>query len=138
VRAFHLVPDDPGEHELQIDCTSMLEKILLADVCWTAIDHAHSFDRTIGRHGVPIGLLEARKRKLRGIRKGICDYLFWHRASAFALELKVGDNDLDDDQKAFIRRLIAAEVETKVCWSKPQVFDTVVKWGLTRPMQVTA
>jgi hypothetical protein len=133
-----LLPDEPDEHELQIQCSDMLRIILLPDVQWTAIDHAHSLDRRVGRHGVPIGILEAKKRQRRGIKPGITDYLFWHRTDSFACELKVGDNDLDPDQRDFMRGLIAAGVRCKVCWTKDQVFNTVVGWGLTRPMQVTA
>ena len=116
----------------------MLHTLLLPDVCWTAIDHAHSLDRRLGRNGVPIGLIEARKRKARGIKKGIWDYLFWHRARAFSIELKVGDNDLTPEQEEFGNALILAEVEVKVCWTIDQVFETTKAWGLLRPSAVTA
>jgi len=133
-RPFYLVPDEPDEHELQIQCSDMLRLLLLPTVAWTAIDHAHTLDRRVGRHGVPIGILEAKKRQRRGIKPGITDYLFWHRGRGFALELKVGDGELSDDQREFFRTLIAAEIETKVCWTKTQVFQTVQAWGLTRHM----
>jgi hypothetical protein len=136
-RPFFLANAEPSEHELQEDCTAMLERILLPGVCWTAIDHGHSLDRTIGRHGVPIGLIEARKRKKRGVKPGLPDYLFWH-GRAFAIELKTVDGTLSEDQEDFLQRLIVAGTEVKVCWSKSQVFDTVVCWGLTRPMTVSA
>ena len=142
-RVLTLVPDEPDEHELQLSCTGMLSIILLPDVCWTAIDHSGSVDRRIGRNGVPIGLLEMKKRKARGVQDGIWDYAFWHRGEAFAVEMKVGDNDLSDAQKEWGRRLIKAGVHVKVCWSKPQLFNTVVEWGLTRtvhedrPMRVS-
>src|SRR3954447_8339504 len=137
-RPFVLSPYQQSEHELQIDCTDMLIRLLLPDVQWTAIDHAHSLNMRIGRNGKPIGLIEAMQRKRRGVKAGICDYLLWHRARAFAIELKVGDADLEDCQKDFIRGLIRAEVETKVCWTKDQVFDTVISWGLTRAVRVSA
>jgi VRR-NUC domain len=140
-----LTPYDPAEHELQIDCTTMLHTILLPGVCWTAIDHGHSFDKRPARvkpdrHGrVPtIGMLEAIKRKRRGIKSGICDYLFWFEGSSFAIELKVPDGILSDDQKKWLRSMIANKVRCKVCWSKSLVFQTVVEWGLTRRMQVAA
>ena len=136
--AFALVGDEPDEHQLQIQCTEMLRIVLLPDVAWTAIDHAHSLDHRVGRRGVPIGILEARKRQRRGIRPGICDYLLWRAGMGFAIELKVGDNDLSPDQTLFVRSLLGAGVPVKVCWSKCQVFDTVVRWRLTRPMRAAA
>ncbi|MCL2427895.1 MAG: VRR-NUC domain-containing protein [Alphaproteobacteria bacterium] len=130
---FQLVSPEPSEHRLQIDCTKMLAAILLPEVCWTAIDHAHSLDRRLTTGGVPVGLVEMRKRKARGVRSGIWDYFFWHRSLTHVIELKVGDNDLSDDQELFGRQLIRAGVKhLKVCWNKDQVFDTVVAWGLTR------
>jgi hypothetical protein len=128
----------PDEHELQIQCSDMFAIILLPEVCWRAVDHAHTLDMRIGRHGVPIGVLEAKKRLRRGIRGGILDYLFWHRSRGFALELKVGDGKLTDGETDFIQDMIRAECECKVCWNKDQVFETVRAWGLTRPMQVMA
>ena len=135
---FALTPHQKGEHELQIDCTAMLKRLLLPEVAWTAIDHGHSFDQTIGRNGRPIGLMEAQKRKARGIEPGIFDYAFWHGGASFALELKVGLNDLSDDQETWGKRLIRAGVECKVCWSIDQVCQTVIAWRLTRPMRVMA
>jgi hypothetical protein len=117
----------------------MLELILLPEVQWTAIDHAHSLDRRIGRNGVPIGLIEVRKRKARGIKAGITDYLFWHAGAAFAIELKRNASEpLSDDQKTFCRGLLRAGVKVKICWTKNQVFEVVVGWRLTRPMRIAA
>ena len=111
----------------------MLAIVLLPEVAWTAIDHAHSLDRRIGRNGVPIGLIEVRKRQARGIKSGIWDLWFWHRGITHVIELKVGDNDLTDEQENFGNKLLAAGVDRlKVCWNKNQVFNTVVGWGLTR------
>lgn len=138
-RPFVLTAPEPREHELQVTCTKMLERILLPDVQWTAIDHAHSLDRRIGRNGRPIGLLEAQKRKARGIRPGICDYAFWHNARGFAIELKRNaDEPLSDDQEEWIRGLIRARIPIKICWTADQVFQTVVAWRLTRTMRVAA
>lgn len=135
--AFQLEPIEPSEHELQIDCTNMLGRLLLPDVQWTAIDHAHSLDRRIGRNGVPIGLIEVRKRQARGIKPGICDYLFWHRAAAFAIELKRNAYEkLSDDQKIFCRGLLKAGVKVQVCWTIWQVDETATRWGLMRPHEV--
>jgi hypothetical protein len=131
--AFTLVAPEPFEHELQVDCTKMLLLVLRPDVQWTAIDHAHSLDMRPGRHGRPIGLLEAQKRKARGCKPGICDYLFWHRRLGFAIELKRNaDEDLSDDQKVFCQGLLDACIPLRVCWTSDQVFATVRSWGLTR------
>jgi hypothetical protein len=117
----------------------MLRIILLPDVQWTSVDHAHSLDRRIGRNGVPIGLMEAQKRKSRGIRAGITDMLFWYRQRGFAIELKRNASEpLSDDQKTFCKGLLLAGIPVKICWSKDQVWRTVVEWGLTRPMTVMA
>lgn len=107
--------------------------ILLPDVAWTAIDHAHSLNMTRGRNGVPIGIMEMASRKARGVKKGICDYLFWHRSLGFAIEMKIGDGKLDDDQKIFIRSLIAAQCDVAVCWTKVQLFRKLADWELLRP-----
>jgi hypothetical protein len=126
------------EHDLQIACTEMLERILLEEVEWSAVDHGHSLDMRKGRHGVPIGVLEAKKRKRRGIKTGLCDYYFWHQDCAFAIEMKMPDGVLRDDQRKHIKGLIRNGVLVKVCYSTNLVFNTVVEWHLTRPMQVTA
>lgn len=136
---FTLVTEEPSEHSLQIDCARMLDRILLADVQRTAVDHAHSLDQRLGRHGRPIGLVEAMKRKARGVRAGVPDFLFWHQGRGFAIELKRSASEpLSDNQKTFCKGLIAAGIPVKVCWAKSQVYQTVVDWGLTRPMRVAA
>jgi len=127
---------EQSEHELQIDCSKMLDIVLRPDVVWTAVDHAHSLDQRIGRNGRPIGILEAQKRKGRGVKKGICDYLFWYQQYGFAIELKRSASDpLSPEQKVFCKSLLATRIPVKVCWTKDQVFDTVVSWGLTRAVQ---
>jgi hypothetical protein len=132
-RPFALTSYEPAEHELQIDCTKMLRVILLPEVCWTAIDHAHSLNMAIGRNGRPIGLMEAAKRKARGIKAGITDYLFWANGDAFAIELKATvDGVLSDDQKDWLRAMIGAGASVSVCWTIDQVFQKVVEWGLVR------
>jgi len=135
---FILVPPEQDEHELQESVTGMLHIILLPDVQWTSVDHSHSINMQLGRNGRPIGLIEAGKRKRRGIKPGIWDILLWRLGQGYAIELKVGNNDLSDDQETFGEGLIRAGVKLKVCWNKDQVFDTVVGWGLTRPMRVAA
>ena len=135
--AFVLTPHSPREHDLQIDCTTMLYRVLLPDVCWTAIDHAHSLNMTIGRHGRPIGLVEAQKRVARGIKPGIADYLFWHRSHGFAIEMKRDSYEkLRDDQEDFLTQMILAKVEVSICWTLWQVFDKVKEWGLSRNVTV--
>lgn len=132
-RAFALSAPEPSEHQLQIACTDMLWRILLPDVQWTAIDHAHSLDQRLTRKGIPIGKVEAQKRKRRGIKPGIPDYLFWHQGRPYAIELKVGDGDLSPDQEEFCRGLIRAGAQLKVCWSSSQFMETISAWGLVRP-----
>ena len=130
---FRLAIPKIREHAAQIDCTKMLRGVLRPEVAWTAIDHAHSLNPTIGRHGKPIGLLEAQKRKARGVRPGVCDYLFWHNSLGYAIEFKVDDGELTGDEERFIKDLIKAKAEVKVCWGMWQVFETVSDWGLVRP-----
>lgn len=135
---FQLEAQREAEHDLQIACTDMLWKILLPDVCWTAIDHAHSLNMTIGRNGRPIGLIEAAKRKRRGVKAGISDYLFWHRSLGFAVEMKTVDGVLSDDQKDFLKQMIRAGVEVSICWTIDQLAERVKAWGLCRGFKVTA
>lgn len=130
---FELTAPKQAEHALQIDCRHMLDRVLQPGMFWSGIDHGHSMDRTIGRHGKPIGLIEGAKRKARGIKAGIPDFLFFHQARLFAIELKTVDGMLSDDQKERIRELLANGAEVSVCWTIWQVFDRVVAWGLCRP-----
>jgi hypothetical protein len=130
---FSLISPEPSEHELQVACADACWRILLPDVQWTAVDLGHSLDQRAGRNGVPIGLIEARKRKRRGCKPGCFDFLFWHQTNAFAIELKVGDGDLSDDQKEFGRGLIRAGCKLKVCWTFEQFISTITAWGLVRP-----
>jgi len=136
---FALVAPTDSEHELQCNCTIMLYRILLPGVVWTAIDHAHSLNMTPGRNGRPIGLMEAAKRKRRGVKPGIPDYQFFYHAGAFFIEMKEdASSPLSDDQVGYLTGLIENGFEVKICWTVTQVFDTVVGWGLTRPMSVRA
>jgi hypothetical protein len=140
-QALTLTPNIQSEHALQIDCTAMLHRIILPppQVLWWAIDGAGSMDMTIGRNGVPIGILEARNRKLRGMVKGIPDYQFFGWRTAYFIELKRdADAPLTDDQKRVIGDLIKGGYECAICWAKWQVFDRVKQWGLCRPCEVTA
>jgi hypothetical protein len=133
-RRFQLVAPEPTEHELQIVCADACWRILLPDVQWTAVDLGHSLDQRVGRNGVPIGLIEAQKRKRRGCKPGVFDFLFWHRGAAFAIELKRNaDEQLSDDQKEFGRGLIRAGCKVKVAWTFDLFIQTITVWGLVRP-----
>jgi hypothetical protein len=123
----------PNEHAMQECCTqTILRPLLLPDVAWSAIDHGHSFDKRVGRHGVEIGFLEAKKRKRRGVEPGIPDYLLWHEGDSFAIELKMPDGDLSDDQRTMLKRLIRSGVLCRVCHSLNLVLNTLMEWHLTR------
>jgi hypothetical protein len=135
---FRLAELREEEHETQIACTAMLWKVLLPDVAWTAIDHGHSMNMKIGRHGVPIGILEAQKRKKRGVKAGIADYLFWHRSFGFAIELKTVDGVLSEGQEVFLGDLIRAEIPVSICWRIEQVLERCTAWGLCRHARVMA
>ena len=67
------------------------------------------------------------------MRAGIPDYLFWAAGQGYGIEFKTGDGTLSDDQRNFLRELIAAKVEVAVCWGSVQVFRKVHEWGLVRP-----
>jgi VRR-NUC domain len=135
-----------NEHEMQIACTDMLATLLLPDVEWSAVDHGHSFDKRPIRNAKPgrngkiatIGMLEAQKRKRRGVKSGLCDFYFWHQGDCFAIELKTPDGALSDDQREHIKGLIRNNVLVRVCWSKALVLQTVIEWHLTRPMVIAA
>lgn len=129
---FVLTAPSEKERAQQIDCTEMLEKVLRPEVAWTAIDHSQSFNPTLGRNGRPIGLMEMARRKAQGVRPGIPDYNFVDAGRSYWIEFKIDDNDLDPDQKVFMRRLIAAGAICKVCWGAIQVMNTVYGWGLCR------
>jgi hypothetical protein len=126
------LPPKQSEHDAQVEVAKKLRQILLPDVCWSSVDHAHSLDRRPSKYGVPIGMLEAKKRKARGIRAGLPDFMFWHRAKPFAIEFKIAGGELTDEERKFLREMIRAGVEVKVCWGERQVVATVTAWGLTR------
>jgi hypothetical protein len=132
-KPFTLSAYREAERTSQIQCSSMLRGVLRPEVCWTAIDHSHSFNPTVGRNGRPIGLMEVIRRKAQGVEPGICDYLFWDASYGYAIEYKIDDGVLEDPQKIFIRRLLAAGVIVKVCWGAVQVMNTVFEWRLCRP-----
>jgi hypothetical protein len=121
------------ERVAQVDCTNMLQGVLSDEVAWTAIDHGHSFNPTIGRNGRPIGIMEMVNRKARGVQRGIPDYFFGFHSYTYWIEFKVDDGVLSEDEKKFIRRLLAAGHFVKVCWGSVQVMNTVYGWGLCRP-----
>jgi hypothetical protein len=132
-RPFRLTPRTEPERVAQCECTQMLERVLLPDVVWTAIDHSHSLNMEIGRNGRPIGIQEVVRRKKQGVKAGIPDYLFWYRARSFAIEFKIGDGRLSDAEKTFLRGLIREGTFCRVCWGSTQVMNTVWGWGLVRP-----
>ena len=64
------------------------------------------------------------------------DFLFFHQQRGFAIELKRNASEkLSPGQKEFCKALIDTRIPVKICWSKDQVFDCVVAWGLTRAVQ---
>jgi hypothetical protein len=130
---FVLAPKIEAERQQQIDCTKMLDVVLRPEVCFTAIDHSHSRNPTIGRNGQEIGWSEVARRKAQGVRPGIPDYLFWDQGYAYAIEFKVGEGELSEAEKDFMRKLIGAGVICKVCWGQTQVMNTVYGWHLCRP-----
>lgn len=132
-RPFTLTPKIEAERSQQIDCTKMLVSVLRPEVCFTAIDHSGSRNPTIGRNGKEIGWGEVMRRKAQGVRAGIPDYLFWDQSYAYAIEFKVGEGELTDDEEVFMRELLGAGVICKVCWGAVQVMNTVYGWHLCRP-----
>ncbi len=135
--AFQLTAPRQLEHDLQKQCAKMFSRILLPDVTWTAVDHAHSLNMAIGRHGRPIGLIEAQKRVARGIKPGLPDNWFIHYGRVYLIELKAtADDDLSQDQKDFLKSAIASGAEVSICWDIWQVFNKIREWGLCRPSAV--
>lgn len=126
-------PPTPKERDQQISDTNMLRILIRPGVAWTAIDHGHSINRAIGHTGQPIGLLEAQKRRARGVRSGIPDYLFWHQGRGFAIERKVDGGVVSDDQQQFITELREAGVLVSVCYDQHEICRTLNEWGLLRP-----
>lgn len=120
-RPFRLKSPELAEHQLQIDCTKMLRRVLRHDVTWTAIDHANAKDRLTGAI-----------RKARGVKAGIPDYLFWHRGRAYAIELKALGGQLSAAQNLFLYCLTVSDIDFTVCRSVAEVFQAVEEWGLTR------
>lgn len=123
---FRLTAPVTPEHQAQIDCTKMLQRVLLPDVCWTAIDHANARDALTGAI-----------RKARGVRAGIPDYLFWRLGKPYAIEFKP-NGDLSDSQKKFLPEMIGAGVEVAVCRTASQVLQRLQLWGLCRPVRIMA
>jgi hypothetical protein len=136
--AFKLTPYVEREHQEQIQDASTLRILLRPGVCWTAIDHAHSLNRQIGRNGQEIGLLEAKLRKARGVRRGVPDFLFWADGLPYAIERKIKGGVLSEAQKEFQEELRVARVPVATCWSQREVCDTLTAWGLMRPYQDAA
>lgn len=135
---FRLTAPRVSEHQEQIEDVKALKILLRPGVCWTSVDHAHSFNKELGRSGKPIGLLEAEKRKARGVRAGIPDYLFWNDGRGYAIERKVGKNRLSDAQIEFHDELRVAGIPIATCRSLKQMLDTLGGWGLLRPFKVAA
>ena len=131
-KPFQLTAPTSPEHQAQIDCTTMLQRVLgrrsagLRSTTPTA--------STCGRPSMACrwGYRGAETQGARRAR-GIPDYLFWAAGQGYGIEFKTGDGTLSDDQRNFLRELIAAKVEVAVCWGSVQVFRKVHEWGLVRP-----
>jgi hypothetical protein len=136
--AFKLTSYVQRERDAQVQDANAMRILMRPGVCWTAVDHGHSFNPTIGRSGKPIGLIEAQLRKARGARSGIPDFLLWADSRAFAIERKIEGGIVSDDQKQFQTELIDAGVTVATCWSQKDVLDALGSWGLLRSYQATA
>jgi hypothetical protein len=136
--AFKLTSYVQRERDAQVQDANAMRILLRPGVCWTAVDHGHSFNPTIGRNGEPIGLLEAKIRKARGVRAGIPDFLLWADRKPFALERKIEGGVLSDDQKLFQAELTDAGVTVATCFSQKDVLDALGEWGLLRSYTATA
>jgi VRR-NUC domain len=133
--AFALTSPVQRERDEQIQDARMLHILVRPGVCWTAIDHGHTFDMTPGRYGKPRGLIEAQKRKARGCRPGIPDFLFWADGKPYAIERKVEGGRVSGEQQQFQTELRTAGVAVATCWSQRELADTLQGWGLLRPFQ---
>jgi hypothetical protein len=136
--AFRLTSHVEAERNAQIQDARMQRILLRSGVCWTAIDHGHTFDKTLGRHGKPIGLIEAQKRKARGVRAGIPDFLYWHQGRGYAIERKVAGGVISDEQKQFQAELVEAGIPVAVCWTQKEICDALEGWGLLRQYKAIA
>lgn len=133
---FALTSWRPDEHELQINCVKMLDRLLLPGVVFTSHDNAFSLNMRLGRNGRPIGFAEIAKRKARGIRPGIPDLEFVvpPDGQSWWIELKRDrDHALEPEQVVYINRLLAAGCRVQICWTIDQVLETTYAWGLLRP-----
>lgn len=125
-RPFKLTPPITPEHEMQIDVARMLNRILLPDVCWSAVDHANAADATTGAI-----------RKARGAKPGLPDLLFWYQGRAYAIELKIVGGVVSPAQRQFQDQLARAGGLVAVCRDCASVFSTVQAWGLSRARMMT-
>src|SRR5258708_2204143 len=88
---------------------------------------------------------EAQRLKRMGVRAGVFDLHFLLPAARDhsggrlgVIELKVKPNGLTPEQKEFRSLVIAAGGVTAVCYSLPEVYDTLVGWGVKLPASVFA
>jgi hypothetical protein len=136
--AFRLTSYVEAERNAQIQDANLLKILLRPGVCWTAIDHGHSVNPTLGKNGQPIGVLEAKLRKARGVRSGIPDMLFWADGKPYAIERKVEGGVISERQREFQEELKQAGVLVAVAWSQAELCATLTAWGLLRPYSEAA
>ena len=136
--AFKLISYVEAERDAQIQDARALKILLRPNVAWTAIEHGHSFNPTIGRSGQPIGLIEMQKRKARGVRSGIPDLSFVAEGRSYWIERKVEGGIISEAQLEFQSELKDAGALVATCWSQRELCDTLEAWGLLRPYRVAA
>lgn len=102
------------EHVLQIAVKQWLTEALPAAVVWTAVDHGIWFNSDLGMR------MWARL-KARGIKPGIPDLHFWWNEKYLAIELKVGEGKLTEDEEAWLKKVSDNGFGSAACWTVSEV-----------------
>jgi hypothetical protein len=106
------------EISLHIQAASFMFRAMPPEVIWFHCPNGEVRDKAT-----------AGKLKAMGVLPGVFDFgLIWPNGQASWLELKVGDNDLSEEQVKFQDRARANRCGTATAWTLEQVEEILARW----------
>ena len=112
-----------GEDALQHEILQMLKTSLIPGAIWFAVPNG-------GKRGIKVAM----KMKATGQRAGVADLIIIHPETrvAHSLELKVGKNGLQKEQREYRDQCHAIGAPWAVARSRDGAQDILSDWGLIR------
>ncbi len=107
------------EDQLQIAVADYLRVAMPPDIAWSAIEHAQQMSAR-----------EGKRRKDKGVRRGLPDLVFWMCERCLCIELKTPTGRQSPAQKDFAALVTAQRHDYRICRSVDDVEAVLREYGI--------